>query len=71
MIALIEVADATAEIPLPVRDGLSVRWLHRDGVPAGDPVLLEQAAREVELPPNEGYVWAGRGIRRGQRPCGA
>ena len=35
-----------------------MRWLHRAGAPAGDPVLLEQAARQVELPSGEGYVWA-------------
>lgn len=57
-IALIEVADAGAEIPLPRRDGIAVRWLHRDGATAGDPALLEQAARDVELPPGQGYVWA-------------
>ncbi|HTK01476.1 MAG TPA: siderophore-interacting protein [Bordetella sp.] len=57
-IALIEIADAGAQIPLPQRDGLSVRWLHRDGAPAGDPALLEQAARQLELPRGEGYVWA-------------
>lgn len=58
VIALIEVADATARIPLPQREGVSVRWLHRNGVPAGDAALLEQAARDVELPAGEGYVWA-------------
>lgn len=58
VIALIEVADAGAQIPLPVRDGLSVRWLHRDGAPAGDPVALERAVRQVALPAGEGYVWA-------------
>lgn len=58
VIALIEVADAGAQIPLPVRDGLSVRWLHRDGAPAGDSVALERAVRQVALPAGEGYVWA-------------
>jgi NADPH-dependent ferric siderophore reductase len=57
-IAVIEVADASAEIPLPDRDGLTVHWLHRGGAAAGDPALLQHAARHVELPPGEGYVWA-------------
>jgi NADPH-dependent ferric siderophore reductase len=58
-IALLEVADASAEIPLPAaHDGISVRWLHRNGAEAGDAALLEQACRDVELPPGEGYVWA-------------
>jgi NADPH-dependent ferric siderophore reductase len=56
--AIIEVADASAEIPLPDRAGLTVNWLHRDGAPAGDPSLLQHAARRVEMPTGEGYVWA-------------
>jgi NADPH-dependent ferric siderophore reductase len=73
-IALIEVDDASAEIPLAGRDGVSVRWVHRDGArrrqEAGDVTPLEQACREVELPPGEGYVWAAaesavaRSVRR-------
>jgi NADPH-dependent ferric siderophore reductase len=71
-IALIEVDDASAEIPLANRDGVSVRWVHRDGArrqEAGGVTPLEQACREVELPPGEGYVWAAaesavaRGVR--------
>ncbi|CAM3560614.1 NADPH-dependent ferric-chelate reductase [Bordetella sputigena] len=57
-IAIVEVADASAELALPLRDGVSLQWLHRDGAPAGDPARLEHAARQVELPPGEGYVWA-------------
>jgi NADPH-dependent ferric siderophore reductase len=57
-IALVEVADASAEIPLAARDGISVRWLHRNGAEPGHIALLEQACRDVALPPGEGYVWA-------------
>ncbi|ARP81184.1 NADPH-dependent ferric siderophore reductase [Bordetella genomosp. 8] len=57
-IAIIEVADAKAEIPLPSREGITLQWLHRDGAPAGDPARLEQAARQLQLPAGEGYVWA-------------
>ncbi|WP_427185112.1 siderophore-interacting protein [Bordetella bronchialis] len=58
VIAIIEVAEAAAEVALPRREGLSVQWLHRNNAPAGDPMLLENAARQVELPAGEGYVWA-------------
>jgi NADPH-dependent ferric siderophore reductase len=53
--ALIEVADAAEEQPLP--GGAEVTWLHRDGLPAGGNDLLDRAVRALELPPGETEAW--------------
>ncbi|WP_062222157.1 siderophore-interacting protein [Aureimonas sp. D3] len=56
----IEVDSAADELPLEKPDGVSVRWLHREGQPAGTTTLLIDAARSVTWPggPNV-FVWAG------------
>jgi NADPH-dependent ferric siderophore reductase len=69
-IAVVEVADAREEQPLPSRADLEVRWLHRDGAPAGPSARLEDAVRALALPPGRGRAWgageahAVRGVRR-------
>ncbi len=58
--ALIEVAGPEEQQPLRHPAGVALRWLHRNGAPAGTTTLLKDAAREVVLP--EGltpFVWAG------------
>ncbi len=55
-LVVLEVPDATAEIPLPSAAKLEVHWLHRGNAPEGS--LLEPALRGIDLPHGEGYVWA-------------
>ncbi|MBB1631045.1 siderophore-interacting protein [Cupriavidus sp. UME77] len=58
-LVVLAVDNAAAEIPLPSRADVEIRWQHRDSAPADSATgLLEQALREVTLPPGEGYVWA-------------
>lgn len=56
-LVLIEVPGAANEIALATRAQASVRWLHRNGTAAGYSTLLLEAARELALPPGEGYSW--------------
>jgi NADPH-dependent ferric siderophore reductase len=59
-LALVEVADKAEEQPLPVPDGVVVRWLHRDGTPPGESSLLVDAV--AALDPFEGtdvFAWVG------------
>jgi NADPH-dependent ferric siderophore reductase len=55
---VIEVADHAEEQPLPVRDGIEVTWLHRNGVAAGKSHALVETVRDLEIP-REAYVWGG------------
>jgi NADPH-dependent ferric siderophore reductase len=45
-VALIEVEDATDELPLEAE----VRWIHRGSAPAGSPELLAAALADTEVP---------------------
>ncbi len=56
-LALIEVENGHEERRLPTAANATIRWLRRDGLPPGTPVLLEQALRELELPKDDTYVW--------------
>ncbi|WP_114944606.1 siderophore-interacting protein [Microvirga calopogonii] len=58
---LLEVADASEEQPLRSAAALDIRWMHRNGAPAGTTSLLENAVREVGVPSNEArrFIWAG------------
>lgn len=58
-IAIIEVADAREEQPLPSRGDVEVRWLHRDGAEAGRTDLVLDALEGLELPAGRGYAWGG------------
>jgi NADPH-dependent ferric siderophore reductase len=55
-----EVADEWARQPLPARDGVSVTWLHRDGVEAGTTTMLVDAVEMLSagLGPRV-YAWGG------------
>jgi NADPH-dependent ferric siderophore reductase len=53
--AVIEVADAAEEQPLP--EGVDVRWVHRNGRPAGTPDLLLPGVADVPLD-GDVAVWA-------------
>jgi NADPH-dependent ferric siderophore reductase len=57
-VALVEVADAAEEQPLPAPEGLEVRWLHRDGTPPGEGTLLADAVAALDRPDGEDlFAW--------------
>ena len=58
-LALVEVADAAEEQPLPAPAGVAVRWLHRDGTPPGESTLLVDAVAALEPPGGEVFAWVG------------
>lgn len=68
----IEVADAGEEQDLRSAAALDLRWLHRNGRPAGTTTLLQDAVRTVDWPADADavFAWAGcehaayRAIRR-------
>ncbi|MCI2421990.1 siderophore-interacting protein [Saccharopolyspora sp. K220] len=53
-----EVADAAEEQPITSAAEVAWHWLHRDGVPAGESVLLVDALRSADLGANP-HVWIG------------
>ena len=63
-LALIEVADAAEEQPLPAPDGVDVRWLHRDGTPPGRGHAARRRRRRA------GTVRGHRRVRLGGRRVG-
>lgn len=54
---LIEVADADDQLPLRVRPGIVVDWLHRAGQPAGTTTLLADAVRDLAWQPGTVQAW--------------
>jgi NADPH-dependent ferric siderophore reductase len=56
---LAEADGAATRQALPARPGVDVRWLHRDGAPAGTTTLLADAVRAVPPPGPTTYVWGG------------
>lgn len=59
-LALVEVADAAEEQPVPGPAAVTVRWLHRDGTPPGESTLLPEAVAALE--PFGGpdlFAWVG------------
>lgn len=68
--AFVEVADAAEEQSLPSGGDLRLRWLHRDGAPAGTTGALEGAVRELRWPSGRIEVWVAgetsevRAVRR-------
>lgn len=59
--AFIEVRDASEELPLAAPAGIALRWLHRDGAPAGATTLLPDAVRAVSWPKalDDAFFWGG------------
>jgi NADPH-dependent ferric siderophore reductase len=53
-IAVIEVGDASDELPLPRAD---VHWVHRAGAPAGEPTLLAAALTGLSVPSGPGRAY--------------
>lgn len=56
--AFIEVLDRSDEQPIDAGPGVEVHWLHRGDAAAGDPELLETAARSVTWPVGRVKGWA-------------
>jgi NADPH-dependent ferric siderophore reductase len=56
-VVLVEVADAAEEQPLPTAADAEITWLHRDGRPAAENVLLECAVRDASLPAGTTEAW--------------
>lgn len=59
-LALVEIADAAERQSLAVPEGVSLRWLHRDGAAPGSTNLLTDALATLDWPAGEGslYLWA-------------
>lgn len=76
VLAFVEVADALDHQRIESAADVELRWMHRDGEPAGTSRKLEQAIRAIELPPGRGKVWAAgealavRGLREHLRERG-
>jgi NADPH-dependent ferric siderophore reductase len=59
-IALLEVAGAAEEQPLPAPDGVAVRWLHRGDTPPGESTLLADAVAAMTRPEGDDvFAWVG------------
>ena len=59
-VALLEVAGAAEEQPLPAPAGVELRWLHRDGAAPGTTTLLADAVAALPRPPGEDvFAWVG------------
>jgi NADPH-dependent ferric siderophore reductase len=57
VLALVEVADAGAQIPLDLPPGAEVRWVHRGDAPVATTTHLADALRELPLPAGAGQAW--------------
>jgi NADPH-dependent ferric siderophore reductase len=55
--AIVEVPEAADEQGLDSPAPVKLRWLRRDGGPAGDPSALAEAVAEAELPPGNGHAY--------------
>jgi NADPH-dependent ferric siderophore reductase len=57
-LALVEVAGPAEEQRLATPDGMTVRWLHRNGLVPGESTLLSDAVAGVERPDGEDlFAW--------------
>lgn len=54
-IALVEIADDAERQPLPTLAALDLRWITRDGAPAGDPERLLGALSALALPTGDAH----------------
>ncbi len=58
---LVEIADKAEEQPLNAPRGMSLRWLHRNGAPAGTTALLYEAVKAAPWAEGGGkiFAWVG------------
>ena len=61
--AIIEVADAAEEQPLPTVGAVEVTWLHRGATPTSESTAILDAVRGLTFPDGPRYIWGG-GERR-------
>jgi NADPH-dependent ferric siderophore reductase len=69
-VALLEVADAAEEQPLPAPPGIAVHWLHRGSTPPGQSALLADAVAALPRPDDDddfAWVAAESGVVRAVR----
>ncbi|WP_421929624.1 DUF2218 domain-containing protein [Neoaquamicrobium sediminum] len=61
VVAMIEIADDAERQPLTSRADLDLRWLSREGRPAGTTTLLADAVKSLALPQDgrSVFIWAG------------
>ncbi len=53
----IETSDQGGEIALETHADAAIRWVHRDGAPAGPSELMNGVVREFALPPGKGHAY--------------
>ena len=53
----IEVADKSGEVPLETQSNASIRWVHRNGAPAGPSDLMNGVVQDFSLPPGKGHAY--------------
>ncbi|MFF3324037.1 siderophore-interacting protein [Streptomyces sp. NPDC002889] len=69
-VAYVEVADAAERQTFDTHGDVTVRWLHREGTPAGRSNVLVDAVRKAEFLPGRPFAWvagesgAVRALRR-------
>ena len=56
-LALITVADRAKSQLLASRGNLTVNWLHRNGVPAGQSDALIRAVQDADIPTCTAFAW--------------
>ncbi len=69
-VALLEVAGAAEEQPLPAPPAVAVRWLHRGATPPGEGTLLADAVAALDRPDSDdvfAWVAAESGVVRAVR----
>ncbi len=57
VLAVVEVHDAAEQLPVDLPAGRELRWVHRDGAPAGTTSHLADALRALPLPGGHGQAW--------------
>lgn len=57
VIALIEIAGPEERQSFDAPAGTAIHWVSRDGAAPGNPALLLDAARGIELPQGDGYIF--------------
>jgi len=57
--AFAEVEDEDERQPVATAADVDLRWISRDGRPAGTTTVLIEAVRELELPPGRPQAWGG------------
>ena len=53
----IEVADRSGEIPLETQADAAIRWVHRNGAPAGPSEFMSRVIQDFSLPPGKGHAY--------------